>query len=88
MVHPAVVVSAACYAILNAARAALSERGEYAKTHSGTWTLFSKVFVSTGEFDRELSSLAGLGQGGSGARRLRRSSAQSGGRRRLPRRRR
>ena len=39
MVHPAVLVSAAYYAMLNAARAALSERGEYAKTHSGTWTL-------------------------------------------------
>jgi uncharacterized protein (UPF0332 family) len=59
MVHPAVLVSAAYYAMLNAARAALSERGEYAKTHGGTWTLFSKVFVATGEFDRELSSLAG-----------------------------
>jgi uncharacterized protein (UPF0332 family) len=59
LVHPAVLVSAAYYAMLNAARAALSERGEYAKTHGGTWTLFSKVFVATGEFDRELSSLAG-----------------------------
>ena len=44
--------------MLNAARAALSERGEYAKTHGGTWTLFSKVFVATGEFDQELSALA------------------------------
>lgn len=59
LVHPAVLVSAAYYAMLNAARAALSERGEYAKTHGGTWTLFSKVFVATGEFDRELSGLAG-----------------------------
>ena len=59
LVHPAVLVSAAYYAMLNAARAALSERGEYAKTHSGTWTLFNKVFVATGEFDRELSGLAG-----------------------------
>jgi uncharacterized protein (UPF0332 family) len=59
MVHPAVLVSAAYYSMLNAARAALSERGEYAKTHGGTWTLFSKVFVATGEFDRELSGLAG-----------------------------
>jgi len=56
--HPAVVVSAAYYAMLNAARAALSERGEYARTHGGTWTLFSKVFVATGEFDQELSALA------------------------------
>jgi HEPN domain-containing protein len=36
--HPAVVVSAAYYGMLYAARAALSERGEFAKTHSGTWT--------------------------------------------------
>jgi uncharacterized protein (UPF0332 family) len=56
--HPAVVVSTAYYAMLNAARAALSERDEYAKTHSGTWTLFSKVFVATGEFDQGLSALA------------------------------
>lgn len=56
--HPAVIVSAAYYAMLNAARAALSERGEHAKTHGGTWTLFSKIFVATGEFDRELSTLA------------------------------
>lgn len=57
-VHPAVLVSAAYYAMLNAARAALSERGEHAKTHSGTWTLFGKLFVTTGEFDPELSTLA------------------------------
>ena len=56
--HPAVVVSTAYYAMLNAARAALSERGEHAKTHSGTWTLFSKTFVATGEFDQKLSTLA------------------------------
>jgi uncharacterized protein (UPF0332 family) len=56
--HPAVVVSAAYYAMLYAARAALSERGEFAKTHSGTWTLFSQVFVAPGEFDQHLSALA------------------------------
>jgi len=56
--HPAVVVSAAYYGMLYAARAALSERGEYAKTHSGTWTLFSQVFVAPGEFDQGLSALA------------------------------
>ena len=44
--------------MLNAARAALSERGEHAKTHSGTWTLFSATFVATGEFDQGLSALA------------------------------
>jgi len=56
--HPAVVVSAAYYGMLYAARAALSERGEFAKTHSGTWTLFSQVFVAPGEFDQSLSALA------------------------------
>src|ERR1044072_2224779 len=50
--HPAVVVSAAYYGMLYAARAALSERGEYAKTHSGTWTLFSQIFVAPGDFDQ------------------------------------
>ncbi len=56
--HPAVTVSAAYYGMLYAARAALSERGEFAKTHSGTWTLFSQVFVAPGEFDQALSALA------------------------------
>jgi uncharacterized protein (UPF0332 family) len=56
--HPAVVVSAAYYGMLYAARAALSERGEYAKTHSGTWTLFSQIFVAPGDFDQSLSALA------------------------------
>lgn len=58
LAHPAAVVNAAYYAILNAARAALSERDEHAKTHSGTWTLFSAAFVATGEFDQALSALA------------------------------
>jgi uncharacterized protein (UPF0332 family) len=56
--HPALVLSAAYYAMLYAARAALSERGEYAKTHSGTWTLFSRTFVASGEFDQALSAMA------------------------------
>lgn len=56
--HPAVVVSATYYAMLYAARAALSERGEFAKTHSGVWTLFSQVFVAPGDFDQRLSALA------------------------------
>ncbi len=38
LVHPAATVNTAYYSMLNAARAALSERGEHAKTHSGTWT--------------------------------------------------
>jgi uncharacterized protein (UPF0332 family) len=36
--HPAVIVSAAYYGMLYAARAALPERGEFAKTHSGAWS--------------------------------------------------
>ncbi len=58
LVHPAVALNTAYYAMLNAARAALSERGEHAKTHSGTWTLFSATFVAPGEFDQSLSTLA------------------------------
>jgi len=58
LVHPAVALNTAYYAMLNAARAALSERGEHAKTHSGTWTLFSATFVAPGEFDQGLSILA------------------------------
>lgn len=56
--HPAAAASSAYYAMLNAARAALSEQDEYAKTHTGTWTLFSAAFVANGEFDQELSALA------------------------------
>lgn len=60
--HPALVVSAAYYAMLYAARAALSEREEYAKTHSGTWTLFSERFVATGAFDQNLYKVTGRAQ--------------------------
>jgi len=60
LVHPVVALNTAYYAMLNAARAALSERGEHAKTHSGTWTLFSATFVAPGEFDQSLSTLARL----------------------------
>jgi len=56
--HPGAAASSAYYAMLNAARAALSERGDHAKTHTGTWTLFSAASVATGEFDQELSALA------------------------------
>ena len=49
--HPAVALSAAYYAALYAARAALSEEDRYAKTHSGTWNLFGECFVSTRRFD-------------------------------------
>lgn len=51
-------VSAAYYAMLYAARAALSERDEYARRHGGTWGLFHRSFVATGAFDQHLHSLA------------------------------
>jgi uncharacterized protein (UPF0332 family) len=54
---PAGAVSAAYYAMLYAARAALSEEDRYAKTHAGTWGEFREAFVRDGRFDRELFAL-------------------------------
>ena len=51
---PFVAVSEGYYAMLDAARAALSEEDRYAKTHSGTWTLFRELFVAEGSFDAGL----------------------------------
>lgn len=51
-------VSAAYYAMLYAARAALSEHEEYARRRGGTWGLFHKRFVATGAFGQDLHSLA------------------------------
>jgi uncharacterized protein (UPF0332 family) len=51
-------VSAAYYAMLYAARAALSESDEYARTHGGTWHLFHDRYVATGAFDQHLHALA------------------------------
>lgn len=51
-------VSAAYYAMLYAARAALSEDDEHARTHSGTWNLFRRRYVVTGAFDEALFSRA------------------------------
>jgi uncharacterized protein (UPF0332 family) len=48
---PAVTLSAAYYASLYAARAALSEEDRNAKTHRGVWSLFGEIFVATGRFD-------------------------------------
>lgn len=55
---PSSAVSDAYYAVLYAARAALSEEDLYAKTHSGTWSLFSSTFVASGRFDHELLAAA------------------------------
>lgn len=51
-------VSSGYYAMLYAARAALSEEERYAKTHRGTWRLFSERFVLDGPFDPELVKAA------------------------------
>lgn len=40
--HAATGVSTACHAMLNAARAALSERDRDASSHAGTWALFRR----------------------------------------------
>lgn len=55
---PSVAVSAAYYAVLYAARAALSEEDRYAKTHRGVWSLFGELFVSTSRFDSGLVAAA------------------------------
>lgn len=44
----------AYFAMLYAARAALSEEGRTAKTHAGTWTLVGELLVSPGRLDRDL----------------------------------
>ncbi len=41
-----------------AARAALSERDLYAKTHTGTWDLFHLTFVTSGDFGAALTAAA------------------------------
>jgi uncharacterized protein (UPF0332 family) len=55
---PARAASAAYYAMLYAARAALSERDENAKTHRGSWHLFHERYVASGMFDRLLFTRA------------------------------
>lgn len=55
-------ISSAYYAMLYAARTALSEEDLYAKTHSGVWGLFSRTFVKGDRFDPELSSRAATTQ--------------------------
>lgn len=50
---PARAASSAYYAMLYAARAALSERDLNARTHGGTWQLFREQFVVAGSFDAQ-----------------------------------
>lgn len=54
----AIAVGAAYYAMLYGARAALSERDRYAKTHRGTWNLLRQTIVPEGSFPLELVSQA------------------------------
>jgi uncharacterized protein (UPF0332 family) len=56
--HVAVAVSTAYYAMLYAARAALSERDRHARSHAGTWALFREELVLTGEFEADLAQAA------------------------------
>jgi uncharacterized protein (UPF0332 family) len=51
---PSTALSASYYAMLYAARAALSERDSSAKTHRGTWHEFREAFVESGEIDGTL----------------------------------
>lgn len=56
--HMEAAVSAAYYAMLYAARAALSEDDEHARTHRGTWNLFRERYVVTDAFDDALYRLS------------------------------
>src|SRR3954468_11564631 len=56
--HAATAISTAYYAMLYAARAALSERDRTARSHAGTWALFREEFVLRGEFDENLAQAA------------------------------
>ena len=56
--HFDLAVSAAYYAMLYAARAALSEDDEHARTHGGTWNLFRRRYVATDAFDQHIFALA------------------------------
>jgi len=60
--HPDLAASAAYYAMLYAARAALSEQNRSAKTHAGVWALFGELIVGELGFDRGLAREAGAAQ--------------------------
>lgn len=51
-------VGLAYYAMLYAARAALSEEDLHARSHAGVWQLFRETFAATGRFDADLVSAA------------------------------
>lgn len=53
---PSTALSAAYYAMLYGARAALSEQDTSARTHRGAWHEFRRAFVATGRIDSELAA--------------------------------
>lgn len=53
-----VIASTAYYAMLYAARAALSEEGRVPRKHAGTWQLMRELFVEPGRFDAGLVTRA------------------------------
>lgn len=55
---PSGAISLAYYAMLYAARAALSERDLHPRTHRGTWYEFRSSYVATGAFDATLAAAA------------------------------
>lgn len=59
---PEAAVSSAYYAMLYAARGALSEVDVHAKTHSGTWSEFARAFVASGRIDRQVGGLGAAAQ--------------------------
>jgi uncharacterized protein (UPF0332 family) len=56
--HAGTAASAAYYAMLYAARAALSEQDKRAKTHRGIWHVFREQFVLPGRFEQETLTMA------------------------------
>lgn len=60
--NPEAAVSSAYYAMLYAARGALSEVEVHAKTHSGTWSEFARAFIASGRIDREVGGLGAATQ--------------------------
>ena len=53
---PSTALSAAYYAMLYGARAALSERDSSSKTHRGTWHEFRRAFVEDDKIDARLAA--------------------------------
>jgi uncharacterized protein (UPF0332 family) len=53
---PSTALSAAYYAMLYGARAALSEQDTSARTHRGAWHEFRRAFVESGRIDADLAA--------------------------------